>query len=87
MAMMGQDVEQVRQLAGQLNAKADEIQNILTQLTTQLQGVHWEGPDAMRFKNEWSSTHTSQLRTVINALQQAAQTALTNASQQEQASA
>ncbi len=86
MAFTGLDSEQVRQLAAQLNNKAGEIENILTQLTSQLNGVNWIGGDAERFKGEWSGTHTAQLKQVISALHQASQTATQNAQEQETAS-
>lgn len=87
MASVGQDIQQVRDLAGQLNAKAGDIQAVLGQLTSQLHSVDWRGNDADRFRGEWDGTHTAQLKAVISALQQASQTAMSNANQQESTSA
>jgi uncharacterized protein YukE len=86
MALYGQDIEQVQQLATQLNAKASDIQNIITQLTSQINGVNWQGPDANKFRSDWQGTHTAQLKAVVNALQTAAQSAKQNAQQQQTAS-
>ncbi|WP_072804067.1 WXG100 family type VII secretion target [Rhodococcoides yunnanense] len=86
MAFWGQDIEQVQQLSRELNNKANEIQGVLTRLTSQLNGVQWKGPDADRFRSEWQGTHTAQLKAVVNALQQASQTASRNAQQQQQTS-
>ena len=87
MAFIVNDPGQLRNLAAQLNGNADQIQNILTQLTSQLNNVQWQGADAARFRSEWTGQHTAQLRSVINALHDASRTATTNASQQETASA
>ncbi|SEQ81576.1 WXG100 family type VII secretion target [Arthrobacter sp. OV608] len=85
MAMWGLDVQQVRQLSSQLNQKAEEIQSILSTLTTSLDGTQWQGPDATAFRNEWAGAHSSSLRQVVQALQDASHKAATNATQQENA--
>lgn len=85
MAMWGLDVQQVRQLSSQLNQKANEIQTILSTLTSALDGTQWQGPDATAFRNEWAGTHSSSLRQVIQALHDASQKAAMNATQQENA--
>jgi hypothetical protein len=86
MAVWGLDVTQVRQLSTQLNRQADAIQQSLSTLTSALHGTQWTGPDAEKFRNEWSSSHTSALKSVINALQEAGQLAARNADSQEQTS-
>ncbi|MEZ3161454.1 WXG100 family type VII secretion target [Microbacterium sp. BWT-B31] len=86
MAVWGLDVQQVRELSSQLNQKAGEIQQILTQLSSKLSSTQWNGPDAERFRNEWSGQHTASLKNVINALHDAAQKASKNASAQESTS-
>lgn len=83
MAVWGQDVTQVRALAKQLSAKATEIQNIMQQLTSQLQNVQWSGPDAEKFRGDWQGQHMAQLKQVVNALNEASQRANRNAQQQE----
>ena len=47
MAVWGLDVEQVRSLSKQLNTQSQQVQQILTTLTTALQSVQWTGPDAV----------------------------------------
>lgn len=85
MAVWGLDVEQVRQLSNQLNQQAEQIQQILSNLTGTLNSTQWTGPDSERFRNEWATTHTSGLRQVISAMQDAAQRAQQNAAEQESA--
>jgi uncharacterized protein YukE len=86
MALFGQDIEQVQQLSVQLNSKADEIQNVISALSSAVSSVQWMGPDAERFKSEWQSTHVSQLRQVVEALRTASQNARKNAQEQQTAS-
>ncbi len=86
MAVWGLDVQQVRQLSSQLNSKAQEIQGILTSLTSALNGTQWEGPDATRFRSEWTGAHTASLKSVIQALQDASTKASQNAAAQESTS-
>lgn len=86
MALFGQDIDQVRQLAGQLNAKAGDIESVISQLTSAVNSVQWMGPDAERFRSDWQGQHVPQLRQVVNALQNASQHATRNANEQQQAS-
>ena len=85
--MLGMDVGEVRAFAGQLDSKADEIEQIVNALSNALHQVQWLGNDANSFRNDWESTHRSQLNMVANALRDAARVANNNATQQEQASA
>jgi uncharacterized protein YukE len=86
MAMYGQDIEQVQNLSSQLNAKADDIQNVITQLSSAISSVQWMGPDADRFRSDWQSQHTAQLKAVVSALRTASQNAKRNAQEQQTAS-
>lgn len=82
----GMDIAQVRNLSTQLKSKADEIRNIMNQLTNALQSAQWVGPDRERFVGEWQSQHCSALNNVIQGLEAASQTANKNAQEQEAAS-
>jgi len=82
----GMDIAQVRQLSQQMNTKADEIRNIMQQLTSALNSAQWVGPDRERFVGEWQSQHCAALNNVIQGLQAASQTANKNAQEQEAAS-
>ena len=86
MAMWGLDVQQVQQLSSQLDQKATDIENALSQLTNLLGSTQWEGPDATSFRNDWSGQHTAALRQVIQALRDAATKAQQNANAQDQIS-
>jgi ABC-type transporter Mla subunit MlaD len=86
MAIFGADIEQVQQLSTQLNAKASDIQNVISQLSSAISSVTWMGPDADRFRSDWQGTHVAQLKQVVSALQQASQDAARNAREQQSAS-
>ena len=87
MAIEGMDLEQVRAFANQLNSDAEQIENIVNSLTSQLGNVQWIGNDASKFTSEWDSSYRPQLQSVSTALRDAANVANNNATQQEQASA
>lgn len=86
MALYGADIEQVQQLSNQLNAKANDIQSIVSQLSSAINSVNWLGPDADRFRSDWTGQHVAQLKQVITALQTASQNARRNAQEQQTAS-
>lgn len=86
MSFTGMDIPAVQALSSQMTNSANEIQNLMNQLTSQLQSVSWVGPDRERFVGDWQSTHVAQLNQVVNALHEAAQAANQNAQQQETAS-
>jgi len=86
MALYGADIEQVQQLSNQLNAKASEIQNVISQLSSAISSVNWMGPDADRFRSDWQGQHVAQLKQVVSALQTASQNARRNAQEQQTAS-
>ena len=48
-AFTGMDVSGVRQLAQQMNSSAQQIRQLMQQLTNQLQNTQWVGADRERF--------------------------------------
>lgn len=82
----GMNVEQVKSLASQMQAKAADIQSIMNQLDSALASTGWVGPDATAFEGQWNSDYKIRLNTVIQGLNDAATAANNNASQQESAS-
>ena len=82
----GLDVQQVRDLATNLDREADSIDQVLTKLTGMLNNTQWTGPDATQFRNDWQGSHTNALRRVSQALRDTAGIARSNATQQEQTS-
>ena len=85
-SFVGMEIAAVRQLAMQLGAKADEIDQLAAQLTQQLAGTQWVGSDATRFRDDWQSVHVPALRNVSGAVRTARDAATRNADEQDQAS-
>lgn len=86
MSFVGMNIEEVQQLAQQMQHAASELQQIIGQITGALNNAQWVGPDATRFRSDWQSLHTQALTGVANGLNQAAQTANTQAQKQQAAS-
>ena len=81
------NIDAVRQLAGQMDANAGQIDQLMATLTSALESTEWIGPDRERFLADWQNTHVAQLTAVANSLRDAAKAAMQNADDQEQASA
>ena len=86
MALLGADVEALRNLGNRLNNGSNEIRNQKNQLDKELAGVDWRGQDANQFRNEWQSNHLPALERIAQALEEAGRHASRNAQQQEEAS-
>jgi uncharacterized protein YukE len=86
MALLGADVEALRNLGTRLSAGSNEIQNQKNQLNNMLDGVDWRGPDAEAFRDDWRSNHLPALDRIAQALEEAGRQAGRNAQQQEEAS-
>lgn len=84
--MMGMDIDAVRQLGTQLQQKGEEINGIMASLTSQLNSVQWQGPDAQQFRGSWDGELRTMLTNVVNQLRDAGQKAHRNAEEQQQAS-
>lgn len=83
---LGMNPAEVRQLASQMEQKAEEIESIKSQLTSALHSAQWTGNDAKQYRSEWDSQHVPAMTRVVESLKQAAQTAKRNADTQDQTS-
>ena len=86
MAMLGADVEALRNLSTRLNTGSNDIQNQKNQLSNALRGIEWRGQDADQFRNQWETEHVPALDRIARALEEAGKHANRNAQQQEDAS-
>ncbi|WP_017824189.1 WXG100 family type VII secretion target [Brachybacterium muris] len=80
------NVEEVRGMARQLREAAEEITRIEQELTSGLDGVDWTGPDADRFRGQWSGEMVPALQQVMNSVNDLGETADSNAAEQESTS-
>jgi uncharacterized protein YukE len=83
--MIGMNVDDVRGLAGQLTSSAQQIQDIVNQLTAKVHSTNWVGNDYQAFLNEWQSTYVPSLNSVAHSLEDAANKAYQEVAQQEAA--
>lgn len=67
MAQLGADVEQLDRLGAKFKEKAAEIDQMQSQITSQLTGTWWQGGDADKFRAQWSGDLRGQL-TKLKAL-------------------
>lgn len=86
MAFLGQIPEEVDALAADLEAKAGDIETLLSALASKLGSTTWTGADRDRFEGDWNSTLSTNLRNVAGSLRDAGSIARQNAEQQRQAS-
>lgn len=73
-------------MAVQLREAADEITRIQQELTDGLEGVDWTGPDADRFRGQWSGEMIPALHQIMGAVNDLGDSAERNAAEQETAS-
>jgi WXG100 family type VII secretion target len=88
MAMIGMDVEQVQNLAGQLHGQAEAIQSVINsvdRIVAQLESA-WQGQDARQFADWWNSQHKPALHNAMVAVDGLHTSALNNANEQSQVS-
>lgn len=84
---IGQNPDEVRSLASLFNAKASDLEGIVSALNSQLQSTTWVGTDRTRFETETWSTIQTNLNTIATTLRDTATVANNNAAEQEAASA
>ena len=82
----GMEVQAIRALARTMESRADEIDGLVAQATSEVHGLTWRGNDRERFVREWDGTHASQLRRTAQGLREAAGHAWHKAAEQERIS-
>ncbi|MFT4299448.1 MAG: hypothetical protein QM597_07435 [Aeromicrobium sp.] len=85
-AMIGADVDALRQLATQFDQAADRLRAQAGQVSNGVQVSAWVGPVAVRFRADWDSTHSVALKNAAEELAENATVLRQNAAQQEAAS-
>lgn len=87
MALVGADVDQLRTTAKQFDSNAEVLAAAVKSLGPLCSDVsRWRGPDADRFRSQWSSASVPSVNAAVAVLRSAAQLLRRNADQQEQAS-
>lgn len=84
---IGQNPDEVNDLAATFDAKAGELEGIVQTITSKLAGTTWQGPDRIRFEtSDWANLQTA-LNQAAQTLRDAGNIARTNATEQTTASA
>ena len=86
MTVLGMDIDQVNTLATSMQTNSDSIAQATAQLTSQIDSTQWTGADQVKFRNDWDSVYSVQLRNVVDALQERYTHLRAEAEQQAQAS-
>jgi uncharacterized protein YukE len=84
--MLGMDVEQVRAFASFVDQKANDIDGIISSISSKLSQTQWVGNDRQKFESDWNGQLTTALKNVAQALRDTKDRANNNALEQEQAS-
>ncbi len=84
---LGQVPEEVEQLAATFDQQATEVENLISAVTTRLQGTTWRGADRDNFEGTWQGEMTNNLTQLSQVLRETGMTANNNAQQQRAASA
>ena len=82
----GMDIGEVRRLGGSLQTSAGSIDDLIKRIETAIAGPAWVGRDASTFRGTWWPEHRAHLKEMSETLHGLGQSALNNASEQEQAS-
>lgn len=82
----GMNPEDVRGLGQQLQTLSGQIGDMINQLNSRIASTSWVGNDANMFKEQWWPEHRNLLSKVQTDLHGFGQSAINNASEQEQAS-
>lgn len=82
----GADVAQLRRLARELQAGAQQLDQLGRQLSGTIGTSPWKGRDGDRFRNDWNAAHLKALKAAAAEIGTAARALLLNADEQHAAS-
>jgi uncharacterized protein YukE len=84
--MVGNDPVAMEHLARRMQSEADALDQAISQVARELQGLSWDGSNRDRFEAEWRSTHVRGLRRVAESLRTSASTVRRDAAEQRHVS-
>jgi len=84
--MIGADIGRLRALASEFTTGADRIDGDLRAVTASMRNTPWQGATADRFRQSWTSVHSTRLRSLSTQLRDAARILRVNADEQERVS-
>jgi hypothetical protein len=83
---LGQIPEEVQELGADFEAKAGDVETLITAITTRLGATTWRGTDRDNFETSWTGEMTNNLNQLAQALRDTGTIANNNATQQITAS-
>jgi hypothetical protein len=86
MAVQGMDLQQVRSLAASFSKAATQLDGAATQLDGDLSRAGWKGPDAAKFRTDWTASHRAALHRTATSLREVSKLLLKQVDQQQDAS-
>jgi len=84
---LGQVPEEVEALAADFDAKAGDVETLISTVNARLGSTTWVGNDRDAFEATWAGEMTNNLTQLANSLREAGLVANNNAQQQRTASA
>jgi uncharacterized protein YukE len=84
MALEGMDITAVQAIAGKLDAQAQQLESLRSQVTATVSSATgvWKGPDVQKFEQDWHS-HQVSLKQAEAAIKELSAKAKSNAAQQQ----
>jgi uncharacterized protein YukE len=70
MAIIGADVDQLRELKTTIDGQAQRIEELISTISGRLANVYWEGPAAERFRSTWGGDFEPALRNMRGSLEE-----------------
>lgn len=82
MAQLGADVEHLDRLGSKFKEKAAELDQMQSQISSQITSTWWQGGDADKFRAEWTGELRGQLTKLKTLLEATATTVARQAADQ-----
>lgn len=86
MAFKGMNPEEGREVATGITEAGQQILDAIEQVTGQVNGVNWIGPDYDAYQQDWNSFVSSQVSSLVDAFQAKSDELNQHAEQQESTS-
>ena len=83
MAFKGMNPEEGREVATGITEAGQQILDAIEQVTGQVNGVNWIGPDYDAYQQDWNSFVSSQVSSLVDAFQAKSDELNQHAEQQE----
>jgi hypothetical protein len=80
------DPQQVEELGRFLQARAADLERVVSDIDAKVRSTSWQGTDADQFRTQWWPAHRSKISAAAGSVQGLGQSALNNAAEQVRAS-